>query len=146
MALRWALVHLRQGFAWGTQTARLRDPVLVAGSLGYVLFDLAALVAAFHAIGGAAPPAGTLLLAYALGQAGALVALPGAAAGGMVGIFALYHFPALDATAAVLLYQVVSSLVPLALGVLGALAAARLSQPASAAGHARGTHGAAVQR
>lgn len=127
--LSWALVPMREGMTWATQAARIREPLLVVGALGYVLFDFAALIAAFHAVGNAGPAAGTMLLAYALGQAGSVVSLPGAAAGGMVGLFALYHVPLATATAAVLIYQLVSSLVPLALGAVGVAGVAKWAPP-----------------
>jgi hypothetical protein len=134
-ALGWGAVRVRQGILWSTRAARLRDPLLAAGSLGYVLLDLATLVASFRALGSAAPPIGTLLLAYALGQAGSIVSLPGVAAGGMVGTFALYHVPLPLSAAAVLLYQLVSDPDPIGAGGDGGGWVARWASPIALAGY-----------
>ena len=60
-------------------------------AVGYMALDLAALAAAFAAIG-AVPPLGVLLLAYVLGQLGGLIPLPGGVSGadsGVIGAFVL---------------------------------------------------------
>src|SRR5919112_762827 len=49
----------------------------VAVAIGYFAFDIAALAAAFHAVGPAALPVGLLVLAYTLGHGGALIPIPG---------------------------------------------------------------------
>jgi uncharacterized membrane protein YbhN (UPF0104 family) len=98
------------------------------GALGYMGFDLLALVAAFAAIG-AAPPLAVVLLAYPLGQLGGLVPLPGGVGGtdgGLVGAFVLYGVAPAEAAAAVLLYRVFQLGLPAA---LGAAALARLRAP-----------------
>ncbi len=117
---RRVLAHLRDGITWSIQLLRARDPLLVFGSLGYVLFDAAALAAAFRGFGSGGLPLGTMLLAYTLGQAGQVISLPGSTEGGLIGAFVLYGAPLTLATSAVLLYRVVQSVVPLGLGLIGA--------------------------
>ena len=70
-------------------------------------FDVAALGAAFAAIG-ALPPIGVLLLAYVVGQLGGLIPLPGGvggADGGLIAALVLYGTPLGAAAAAVLAYR-----------------------------------------
>ena len=82
-------------------------PSVIGGALGYLVFDIAALEAAFHAFG-AAPQTGDFLLAYVIGQLGGLVPVPGGVGGtdgGLVAALALYGTPLASATAAVLAYR-----------------------------------------
>jgi uncharacterized membrane protein YbhN (UPF0104 family) len=82
-------------------------PSVIGGAMGYLLFDMAALTAAFHAFGHA-PQLGDFLLAYVLGQLGGLIPLPGGVGGsdgGLVAALALYGTPLATATAAVLAYR-----------------------------------------
>lgn len=82
-------------------------PSVIGGAAGYLLCDMAALVAAFHAFGHA-PRAGDFLMAYVVGQLGGLVPLPGGVGGtdgGLVAALALYGTPLASATAAVLAYR-----------------------------------------
>jgi uncharacterized membrane protein YbhN (UPF0104 family) len=82
-------------------------PSVIGGAAGYLLFDIAALTAAFHAFGHAPAP-GDFLMAYVLGQLGGLVPLPGGVGGtdgGLVAALALYGTPLASATAAVLAYR-----------------------------------------
>jgi len=116
---RRAAGYLRDGVACTGELVRTRDPLLFLGAAGYIALDLGALAAAFHALGSGGLPAGTLLLAYTLGQAGSIVSLPGTTEGGLVGVFALYGAPLALATSAILVYRAVQSLVPLALGLIG---------------------------
>ena len=113
------LQYLRQGIERSLELLRSRDPLLAIGSLAYVLLDLAALAAAFHAVGGAGLPLGSMLLAYTLGQAGSVIPLPGTTEGGLVGVFVLYGAPLALTAAAVLLYRAAQSVIPLVLGALG---------------------------
>ena len=46
---------------------RSGDRLVIAGAIGYFAFDVAALAAAFHAVGSAGLPIGLLVLAYTLG-------------------------------------------------------------------------------
>lgn len=80
----------------------------VLGAAGYMFFDLAALAAAFAAVG-APLELGILLVAYPLGQLGGLIPLPGGVGGtdgALIGVFVLYGSPLAAATAAVLAYRV----------------------------------------
>ncbi len=91
---------------------------VIAGSFGYMAFDIAALGFAFAAVGHW-PPFGTLVLGYLIGQLGNLVPLPGGVGGtegALIGVFALYGVNIPEATAAVLLYRLFALLVPAALG------------------------------
>lgn len=116
------LQYLRDGIEWTMQLIRSRNPLLAAGALAYVLLDLGALAAAFHGMGGAGLPLGTMLLAYTLGQAGSVIPLPGATEGGLVGVFVLYGAPLALTTAAVLVYRAAQSLIPLVLAAVGLVA------------------------
>jgi uncharacterized membrane protein YbhN (UPF0104 family) len=97
----------------------------IAGALGYMVFDLAALTAAFAAIG-EMPPIGVLALAYVLGQLGGLIPLPGGvggADGGLIAALVLFGAPLAPAAAAVLAYRVFQLGLP---ALLGAVAMIRL--------------------
>jgi uncharacterized membrane protein YbhN (UPF0104 family) len=97
---------------------RSRDPLVVGGAIGYMAFDVLALVAAFEAFGGA-PPVGPLLFAYTIGQLGGLIPLPGGIGGtdgGLIGAFVLYGTPLSEATAAVLAYRAFQLGIPALLG------------------------------
>jgi uncharacterized membrane protein YbhN (UPF0104 family) len=118
--IRHSIDYVREGIQWSLQLLRSRDPLLAAGSLAFVLLDVGALSAAFHAVGGGLP-LGTMLLAYTLGQAGSVIPLPGTTEGGLVGVFVLYGAPVALTTAAVLLYRAAQSVIPLALGGIGLL-------------------------
>jgi uncharacterized membrane protein YbhN (UPF0104 family) len=113
------LEYVREGIEWSMQLLRSRDPLLATGSLAFVLLDVGALAAAFHALGGAGLPLGTMLLAYTLGQAGSVIPLPGTTEAGLVGVFVLYGAPLALTTAAVLLYRAAQSVIPLVLGAIG---------------------------
>jgi len=115
------LGSLREGIRGSAQLLRTRDPLLILGALGFVLCDLAALAAAFRAVGSPGLPLGTMVLGYTLGQAGSIVPLPGTTEGGLIGVFVLYGAPLVLATSAILLFRAVQSLVPLLLGLIGML-------------------------
>jgi uncharacterized membrane protein YbhN (UPF0104 family) len=86
----------------------LRRPAVAGGAVAYLAFDIAVLVAAFHAFGGT-PAAGDLLLAYLVGQLGGLIPVPGGIGGtdgGLVAALALFGTPLAAAAAAVLAYRV----------------------------------------
>lgn len=99
--------------------AQCRDPLLIGGAVGYLVFDVASLGAAFAALGGGGLPAGTFTLAYVLGHAGALIPLPGSAEGGLVGTFTAYGSPLSLTVGAVLLYRTFHAGVPILLGLTG---------------------------
>ena len=60
---------------------RRGDPLLIAGSLGYLAFDIATLAAMFEALGGGAPPVAAFVFAYTLGQAGSMIPTPAGVGG-----------------------------------------------------------------
>jgi len=100
--------------------ALLRDgrPSVVGGAWSYMVFDIAALWAAFEATGGA-PAVGGFLLAYLLGQLGGLLPLPGGVGGtdgGLVAALVVYGTPLGAAAAAVLLYRAFQLGLPALLG------------------------------
>ncbi|HWH96068.1 MAG TPA: lysylphosphatidylglycerol synthase domain-containing protein [Baekduia sp.] len=109
--LRRAVAHagatLSEGLLDAGALLRSGRPSVIGGAAGYLLFDMAALTAAFYAFGHAPAP-GDFLMAYVLGQLGGLVPLPGGVGGtdgGLVAALALYGTPLASATAAVLAYR-----------------------------------------
>jgi len=122
------------------------NPVVVAGALGYMCLDVAALGAAFAALG-ALPPIALFLLAYVVGQLGGLVPLPGGVGGtdgGLIAALALYGTPLGEAAAAVLAYRAFQLGLPALLGTLSitrlpGLLSRRLEPelPAEGAAHVR---------
>jgi uncharacterized membrane protein YbhN (UPF0104 family) len=111
--------YLRDGVGASAELLRSGDRLVIAGAIGYFAFDVAALAAAFHAVGPAGLPIGLLVLAYTLGHGGAIVPMPGSAEGGLIGMFVLYGMPLSTATAAVLAYRALHAGVPLLLGIIG---------------------------
>jgi uncharacterized membrane protein YbhN (UPF0104 family) len=119
------LTALDAGIRDAVLLSRVGNPFILAGAIGFMVFDLLALGAAFAAIG-APPSLGTLALAYVVGQLGGLVPLPGGvggADGGLIAALALYGTPLGTAAAAVLAYRAFQLGVP---ALLGALAVVRL--------------------
>ena len=106
---------------------------MIAGAIGYFAFDVAALGAAFQAVGPAGLPIGLLVLAYTLGHGGAIVPIPGSAEGGLIGMFVLYGMSLPTATAAVLAYRALHAGVPLLLGAIGLADVRRLLREPSRA-------------
>lgn len=132
-ALTSARRYLREGVSSTAELLRSGDRLVIAGAIGYFAFDVAAMAAAFHAVGSAGLPIGLLVLAYTLGHGGAIVPMPGSAEGGLIGMFVLYGMPLGTATAAVLAYRALHAGVPLVLGVIGLADARRLlREPAHA--------------
>ena len=111
--------YLREGVGASAELLRAGDRLVIAGAIGYFVFDVAALAAAFHAVGSAGLPIGLLVLAYTLGHGGAIVPIPGSAEGGLIGMFVLYGMSLPTATAAVLAYRALHAGVPLVLGIIG---------------------------
>jgi uncharacterized membrane protein YbhN (UPF0104 family) len=102
----------------------------IAGAIGYLVFDIAALVAAFAAFGGGMALA-PLIFAYVIGQLGGLIPLPagiGGTDGGLIGALVLYGSSLPQAAAAVLAYRLFQLGVP---AVLGSLAFMRLRRTLS---------------
>ena len=98
----------------------LRSPAMWAGSVGYMLFDVAVLAVCFPAFGSPLPPLDALLLAYIIGQLGGLVPLPGGIGGldlGLIGALVLYGVDATDAAVAVLAYRGLLLAVPALVGL-----------------------------
>ncbi len=123
--LRVVETSLSAGIADARLLVRTGNPQILAGAIGFMALDVAALGAAFAAIGGL-PPVGVLLLAYVIGQLGGLIPLPGGvggADGGLIAAFALYGTPLGAAAAAVLAYRAFQLGLP---ALFGALAIVRL--------------------
>jgi uncharacterized membrane protein YbhN (UPF0104 family) len=129
--LRHTVAHTGATVAEGVRDAgallRSGRPSVIGGGAGYLVFDMLALIAAFHAFGHA-PAAGDFLMAYVLGQLGGLVPLPGGVGGtdgGLVAALALYGTPLATATAAVLAYRAFQLGLP---ALAGTVAFGRLRQ------------------
>jgi uncharacterized membrane protein YbhN (UPF0104 family) len=113
-AVRPARYAVRQGIRDAVELLRRRSVGVLAGSLGWLAFDVAALAACFKAFG-YVPPIGVLVLGYLIGQLGGNIPLPagiGGVDGGLIGTFALYHQPLVTTTAAVLVYHALALWVP----------------------------------
>ena len=133
-ALANAREYLRNGVGASAELLRSGDRLVIAGAIGYFAFDVAALAAAFQAVGSAGLPIGLLVLAYTLGHGGAMVPIPGSAEGGLIGMFVLYGMSLPTATAAVLAYRALHAGVPILLGAIGLADVRRLLRdPARAA-------------
>ena len=118
------------GVAEARKVVASRDGAVLAAAVGYMALDLAALAAAFAAIG-AVPPVGVMLLAYVLGQLGGLIPLPGGVGGadsGVIGAFVLYGVALPEAAAAVLAYRAFQLGLPAVLGALALLRLPRLAE------------------
>jgi uncharacterized membrane protein YbhN (UPF0104 family) len=92
----------------------------ILGALGYLCFDIAAMIVGFAAVG-SVPPAGPLVFAYVIGQLGGLIPLPGGVGGtdgGLIGATVLYGAPLSQAAAAVIAYRVFQLGVPAVLGTV----------------------------
>src|SRR5215216_5459916 len=118
-ALAGAREYLRDGVGASAELLRSGDRLVIAGAIGYFVFDVAALAAAFQAVGSAGLPIGLLVLAYTLGHGGAIIPIPGSAEGGLIGMFVLYGMSLPTATAAVLAYRALHAGVPILLGAIG---------------------------
>ena len=128
--LRAAAVTFELGIRDTGQILRSRQWQAIAGAIGYLVFDIGALIAAFAAFGGGMALA-PLIFAYVIGQLGGLIPLPagvGGTDGGLIGAMVLYGSPLSLAVAAVLAYRLFQLTVP---AVLGAVAFIRLRQTLS---------------
>jgi len=119
--MRW-IAAVRLAVVDGTGEARqiLRSGHLgvIAGAIGYWLFDNAVLWATFHAFG-ASPPLMVILLGYLIGQLGGLLPIPGGVGGidgGLIGTLIVYGAPAAATAAAVLAYRIILFWLPLIVG------------------------------
>jgi uncharacterized membrane protein YbhN (UPF0104 family) len=102
----------------------------IGGAIGYLGFDIAALIAAFAAFGDGLPLA-PIVFGYVIGQLGGLIPLPGGIGGtdgGLIGALVLYGSSLSQAAAAVLAYRTFQLGVP---AVLGAVAFVRLRRTLS---------------
>jgi uncharacterized membrane protein YbhN (UPF0104 family) len=119
---RAAARHIRDALGDGVRDAvvllRQRSVGVLAGSFGYMAFDIAVLGVCFKAFG-YAPQLGVLVVAYLIGQLGGLLPIPGGVGGiegGLIGAFAIFHVPLAAGTAAVLAYRALALWIPALLG------------------------------
>jgi uncharacterized membrane protein YbhN (UPF0104 family) len=130
-SMRARLVAAAEAVGEGVDEAlrllRTRDPAILVGASGYMLFDVAMLGVCFAAFGNDVPPAGVLLVAYIIGQLGSLIPIPGGIGGvdaGLIGTLVLYGVDPADAAVAVIAYRGLLLTIPALLG-LPALAVLR---------------------
>ena len=98
---------------------------VIAGSIGFLGFDILAFGFAFAACG-ATPPVGPLVFGYVVGQLGGLIPLPGGVGGtdgGLIGAMVLYGASLSNAAAAVVIYRTFQLGIP---AILGAIAFVQL--------------------
>lgn len=133
---RRSVAAARRGVVAGTREAveivRARDTLVIAGAVGYWLFDNAVLWAAFQAFG-ADVHISVILLGYLIGQLGGLLPIPGGVGGidaGLFGMLLAFGAPAAATAAAVLAYRVILFWIPL---IGGAVAFATLRRSLAAA-------------
>lgn len=101
-------------------TVLVRNPAVIAGSLGYWAFDNVVLWATFKAVG-VDLPISVLLMGYLIGQLGGALPLPGGIGGidgGLIATLILYGAPASATVAAVVAYRVILFWLPLIGGVI----------------------------
>jgi len=134
-ALANARDYLRDGVGASAALLRSGDRLVLAGAIGYFAFDVAALAAAFQAVGPAGLPIGLLVLAYTLGHGGAIVPIPGSAEGGLIGMLVLYGMSLPTATAAVPAYRALHAGVPMLLGAIGLADVRRVLREPARASH-----------
>jgi uncharacterized membrane protein YbhN (UPF0104 family) len=118
------------GTAEASQILRSGNRRVLAGSVGYWLFDNAVLWATYHAFG-LSPPLMIVLMGYLIGQLGGLLPIPGGIGGidgGLIGTLIVYGAPAAGTAAAVLAYRVILFWLPLIAGGIS-FAALRRNMP-----------------
>ena len=121
---RWAhlapaLTATSDGVNEALDQLRQANPLMLVGIVGFLVFDQLAFWASFRAVG-AAPDIAPIWMAYLIGQLGNWLPVPGGIGGtelGLVGALVLYGFPAVPATAAVLLYRVIELWIPAVMGI-----------------------------
>lgn len=123
--LRRGVVAARRSVIVGTREAieivRGGDPLVIAGAVGYWIWDNAVLWATFHAFGATVDPS-IILLGYLIGQLGGLLPIPGGVGGidgGLIGTLVVFGAPAAATAAAVLAYRVILFWLPLLGGAVG---------------------------
>jgi uncharacterized membrane protein YbhN (UPF0104 family) len=120
------------GTAEAFKILRSGDWRVLAGSVGYWIFDNAVLWATFHAFG-ISVPITIVLMGYLIGQLGGLLPIPGGIGGidgGLIGTLIVYGAPAAGTAAAVLAYRVILFWLPLIVGGV-AFALLRRDMPGS---------------
>lgn len=120
IAARGAVIR---GTAEAVETVRSRDATVIAGAIGYWVFDNAVLWATYRAVG-AHVPVSIVLIGYLIGQLGGLLPIPGGIGGidgGLIGTLVLYGAPAAETAAAVLAYRLILFWLPLIGGAIGFL-------------------------
>jgi uncharacterized membrane protein YbhN (UPF0104 family) len=108
------------GVAVAVERVRSGNLRIIAGSIGYWLFDNAVLWATFHAFG-YTPDISIVLMGYLIGQLGGLLPIPGGIGGidgGLIGTLIVYGAPAAEVAAAVLAYRVILFWLPLFVGAI----------------------------
>jgi glycosyltransferase 2 family protein len=116
--IRSVAVAISEGVAEAGRLLRGRDVMLVAGAVGYWIFDNLVLLATFHAFG-ISPAVMVVLMAYLIGQLGGALPLPGGLGGidgGLIGAMIVYGIDPAAAAAAVLAYRVILFWVPIVMG------------------------------
>lgn len=99
----------------------------IGGGAGYLLFDIAALWATVQAFHGRAP-AGSLGMAYLIGQLGGEIPVPGGigvVGGGLIGALTVYALPISVATASTLAYRAIAPAIPILFGGLAMISLTR---------------------
>jgi uncharacterized membrane protein YbhN (UPF0104 family) len=120
---RHAIAPWLDGVAAGihdAERAARRPSWRLAGALGYLLFDVAVLWAAFAAVGHAPPPA-ALMLGYSIGYLANALPVPGGTGvldAGLVGALLAYGASPANAAAAVLVYHAIAFWIPAFGGLL----------------------------
>ena len=118
--LRIVIVSLAGGIRDVGMLIRERRWRAILGALGYLFFDIGALLVAFAAFGSHRALA-PIVFGYVIGQLGGLIPLPGGVGGtdgGLIGALVLYGNPLSTATAAVLAYRAFQVGVPAVLGAI----------------------------
>lgn len=117
--VRGARDALRAGVGDSLLLLRERPLWILAGSFGWLAFDIATLWASFRAVGHS-PALGVLVAAYIIGQIGGLLPIPiGGIEGGMIGVFVVFQVPLATTTVGVLAYRALALWIP---GLLGSIA------------------------
>lgn len=120
-ARRWISASRRamiDGTAEAGKILHRRHPAVIAGAIGYWLFDNLVLWATYHAFG-VSPPLTVILMGYLIGQLGGALPLPGGIGGidlGLIGTLIVYGAPAAATAAAVLAYRIILFWLPLIIG------------------------------
>ncbi|HLI61023.1 MAG TPA: lysylphosphatidylglycerol synthase transmembrane domain-containing protein [Solirubrobacteraceae bacterium] len=116
--LRIVIVSLAGGIRDVGTLIRERRWRAILGAVGYLVFDIGAMLVAFAAYDSHFA-IGATVFGYDIGQLGGLIPLPGGVGGtdgGLIGAFVLYGSTLATATAAVLTYRVFQVAVPAILG------------------------------